>query len=332
MNIDILNMKRFDKNENAIDIALPVWVVECEATPPIKNHLDAYETATLKLVNLGLSMNGIAKTLYATESLVEDILHSLEYKELVCKERSRSWEMTNRGDQFLKGNMQEKESDHSVFGLMFVNAIRKNVLPFFYDGDIGQISLFDGERLPEKLSLENNESKTFGNPGADRHRLKKAFQSYWRNKELTADVDEGIIEIEEAVTMFEGIDSPDEDYDRMDQSVDPALSSSRLCEGMFVRALNKDYHKRYLHMQIVIDPWSPGGYRIESPFDQSDIDAQYFLREMQWMSSSGDVLAGNTLLNDLLIGEIRKVIPYYGGQIKDFETFILGKLYKLYAL
>lgn len=50
------------------------------------------------------------------------------------------------------------------------------------------------------------------------------------------------------------------------------------------------------------------------------------------MSSSGDVLAGNTLLNDLLIGEIRKVIPYYGGQIKDFETFILGKLYKLYAL
>ena len=74
MSIDILNMGRFDTNDQAIDIALPVLAIECEATPPLENFLDAYEETVLKLVSLGLSTNGISKTLNATESLVEEIL------------------------------------------------------------------------------------------------------------------------------------------------------------------------------------------------------------------------------------------------------------------
>lgn len=332
VNIDILNLKRFEENENAIDVALPVWILECEATPPVENHLDAYEKATLKLVGIGLSAAGIANTLNATQSLVEDILASLENKEFVKKDRGRPWQLTDRGEAFLNGSVQEKASEHSVFGLMFVNAIRKNVFPYFYEGDVDQISLFNGYPLPEKLTIKNNEAETFDEIKADRHKLKKAFRNYWRNRNLTADIDEGTIGIDEAISMFEGLDAFDEEYDSFDQSITSTTNDSQLQEGMFVRALNKDYHRRYIHMQIIIDPRAPGGYRIESPFDQSDIDAQYFLREVQWMRASGEAFVGDTSLNDLLESEIRKINPTYGEKIQDCEVFVLRNLYKLYAL
>ena len=41
MHIEILNMKKFQPNEKAINIALPVLAIECEATPPLQNYLDA---------------------------------------------------------------------------------------------------------------------------------------------------------------------------------------------------------------------------------------------------------------------------------------------------
>ena len=56
-------MRRFEPNDKAIEIALPVLAVECEATPPIDNYLDAYEETVLKLVKMNLSANGISKTM-----------------------------------------------------------------------------------------------------------------------------------------------------------------------------------------------------------------------------------------------------------------------------
>ena len=81
MSIDILNMGRYEFEEQAIDIALPVLAIECEATPPLENFLDPYEETVLKFISLGLSAHGISKTLNATESLIDDILARLELKE-----------------------------------------------------------------------------------------------------------------------------------------------------------------------------------------------------------------------------------------------------------
>ncbi len=39
MSIDILNMGRFDANDHAVDVALPVLAIECEATH-FDNFLD----------------------------------------------------------------------------------------------------------------------------------------------------------------------------------------------------------------------------------------------------------------------------------------------------
>ncbi len=109
MNISILNMKRFEENERAIDIALPVIAVECEATPPLQNYLDAYEDAVLRFISIGLSANGIAKAMNATESLIEEILSSLEKKKYATKTEGNPWQLKKQEktiwmERYLKEN------------------------------------------------------------------------------------------------------------------------------------------------------------------------------------------------------------------------------------
>ena len=52
MSIEILNMGKYETNDQAIDIALPVLAIECEATPPMENFLDPYEEAVLKFLHM----------------------------------------------------------------------------------------------------------------------------------------------------------------------------------------------------------------------------------------------------------------------------------------
>ena len=145
MSIDILNMGRFDTNDQAIDIALPVLAIECEATPPLENFLDAYEETVLKLVSLGLSTNGISKTLNATESLVEEILMHLEVKEYAKREIGKPWTLTEDGAKYLDGSIRERASAESQYGYMFVNAIKKEVLkpPAFQNPDGQRLRLLE---------------------------------------------------------------------------------------------------------------------------------------------------------------------------------------------
>ena len=97
MSVEILNLRRFTENSHAIDIAFPVLAIECEATPPLENFLDAYEEAVLKFVSLGLSIHGISKTLNATESLIQEILTQLEIKKYLIKEKGKPWQLTEDG-------------------------------------------------------------------------------------------------------------------------------------------------------------------------------------------------------------------------------------------
>ena len=46
MSVDIINMTQYEANSQAIDVALPVLAIECEATPPLENYLDTYEELT----------------------------------------------------------------------------------------------------------------------------------------------------------------------------------------------------------------------------------------------------------------------------------------------
>ena len=261
MSVDILNMRRFDENAQAIDVALPVLAIECEATPPLENFLDAYEEAVLKLVSLGLSTNGISKTLNATQSLIEEILSHLEAKEYAIREIGKPWKLTEDGEKYLDGSISERASGESQYGYMFINAIKKEVLPYFFQGDVGQISLFRGNPLPLKLLAESDEALTFEPVTVKNSKLKNAYRAYFRNLKTLKDCEEGEISQEEAVDLFADLDSFDEELeeDIPAEDVKNEKKQQSLKGNMFIRALNKKPTKLFLRMRIIIDPAYPGG-------------------------------------------------------------------------
>ena len=326
MSVDILSMRRFDANDQAIDIALPVLAIECEATPPLERFLDAYEETVLKLVSLGLSTGGISKTLNATESLVEEILTHLEVKEYVQREIGRPWELTEDGEAYLSGSIRERASAESQYGFMFINAIKKEILPYFYQGDVGQISLFRGEHLPLKLTAEGDELQTFTPVEIKHSKLKKAYRAYYRNLKAVDEYIEGDISKEEVIDLFSGLESFDEEEEEIDDSNVPERKTGILKENMFIRALSGKPKKLYLRMRIIIDPGYPGGYRAESPFDFYGVDDNFFLRQMQWLEQSETAYLDNEIMQDFLYREICKISPSYKTSSKDFRVFVMERL------
>lgn len=327
MSIDILNMRRFDENNQAIDVALPVLAVECEATPPLENYLDAYEETVLKLISLGLSSRGISKTLNAPESLIEEILAQLERKKYAVREIGRPWKLTEDGEKYLDGSIHERASTESKFGYMFINTIKKEVLPYFLEGDVGQVSLFKGETLPLKLTIEGNEVQTFAPIEIKHAKLKKAYRTYFKNLKLIDDYDSGEISKEEAVDLFADLDSFEEENDEDEKNTTISLRKATTLTGnMFIRSLEKKPTKLYLRMRIIIDPSYPGGYRAESPFDFGGIDNNFFLRQVQWMEQSETAYLNGETIQDFLHREICKLSPSYKSSVKDFQVFILEKM------
>ena len=328
MNVDILNMRRFDTDNQAIDVALPVLAIECEATPPLENFLDAYEEAVLRLVSLGLSANGIAKTLNATESLAEEILSHLEVKQYVKREIGKPWKLTEDAESYFNGSVRERASSESQYGYMFINAIKKEVLPFFYQGDIGQISLFRGSPLPLKITVEGDEMRTFAPVKIKHSKLKKAYKAYFRNLDIYNNYDEGEISREEAVDLFPDLESFDEETEEETDSKNlvNAKTTDVLKGNMFIRALDKQPAKLYLRMRIIIDPAYPGGYRAESPFDFGGIDNNFFLRQMQWLEQADNIYLGGESMQNFLHREICKLSPSYKNSEKDFKVFVLERM------
>lgn len=327
MSVDILNMTQYEVNSHAIDVALPVLAIECEATPPLENYLDAYEEVVLNLVSLGLSTNGISKTLNAAESLIDEILARLEHKNYVERENGKPWKLTEDGEKYLDGSITERASSESQYGFMFINAIKKEVLPYFYEGDIGRVSLFRGENLPLKFTSKGDERLTFAQIIPKQSKLRKAYKAYFRNSKLVENCDKGEVTQEEAVDLFSDLDSFDEEYvDEAEVKPREQKKGSGLRENMFIRALNKKPSEVYLRMRIIIEPSSPGGYRVESPFDYGGIDKNYFLRQIQWLERSDTAFLDSVPLKEFLNKEICKIAPAYNTSVKDFSVFLTERL------
>lgn len=327
MSIDILTLRRFEPHDKAVNVALPVLAIECEVTPPIENYLDAYEEAVLKLVSIGFSSHGIAGTMNATESLIEEILDNLEQKRYVEKEMGRPWKVTDDGNKYLIGEIGERGSDNAQFGYMFVNAIKKDVLPFFYQGDINKIALFRGDKLPAKFTVSGDEEKTFEPFTPKRAKLKEAYRSYFKNANTVRQYDDGDISYDEAIDLFEGLDAFDEEEDEPVTLKDSAVETKGVLQNnMVIRVLNCPPKRIYLTMRIIIDPQVPGGYRVESPFDFNGIDSTYFLRQIQWLAATDSTFLGEELLDSFLDREIKKISPLYKTAEKDYSVFVLEKM------
>ena len=322
---EILDMSRYNENEHAVDVALPVLAIECEATPLLENSLDPYENAVIKLISLGLSLNGIAKALNTSESLTEVILFNLESKEYVYKEIGRPWKLTEAGNKYIEGITYERTSSEAVYGYMFVNAIKKSVMPYFYEGNLVRVSLFRGEKLPYKLTIKEDERLTFGKADIRQQELRNAYRAYYRNIDTSKAVDNGEITRDEAIDLFADLESFEEEIESEDNIVQDN-NGGELEKDMYIRALDKDPEMKYLRMRIIIDPSYPGGYRVESPFDIGGIDNEYFLRQIRWLENKDDVYLDDEILADFLNKEISVLSPSYKISEKDFQSFIIERM------
>lgn len=342
MSAEIFHMNSFEINDNAIDVALPAIAVECEATPPLSGYLDAYEAAVLKLVEIGLSANGISKTLNATESLIESVMMNLQEKGYLIKESGKPWDLSEYGKKYLKGEQEEDRSSNcSQYGYMFINAIKKEVFPFFLEGDINQAALYRGKSLPHRLTVDNSEKKTFSEVKVKKSKLREAYKQFYKIRDAKQEFDEGNISFEEALVSVE--DSGlfvDVDYSEDGESFDEAdleeetetmesgerAKKSQLTSKMFVRPLENSRKNVYLHMRIIIDPSVPGGYRAESPFRMGGMDNRFFLRQIQWLAANNRTKIDDEYLQAYLEREIRKISPSYKNQEKEFDIFVLEKM------
>ena len=345
MSIDILNMRRFDENKNAIDIAFPVLAVECEASEISDKALDSYERVVMKLISLGLSKKGIARTLNATESFIQNVFEVLKARNLVIDAYAKPWKLTEEGKKFLiDSNKEIIITNEKQYGYLFINSLKKELLPYFFKGNIEKVSLYKGEHLPLKLNINKDEKNTFEITDIKISKLKQAYKAYFRLKKQNQQHEniEDIQETIESIDLFADLDSFDEEIiDHNDDETDVLhdfkdnLSSDKYVTNtpndVFVRKLNKPALKLYLRMRIIIDPNSPGGYKVESPFnDFNGADNEFFLRQIQWCELSQKVFVyenhNNTNIKDFLENEIWKISRNFKPEAKVLDVYLLENL------
>ncbi len=328
VSIDILSMRKWKEEENILDIAIPALAYECEVSELQERHLDAYEITVLRLVELGLSTNGIASTLNATESLIGDILGNLQGKELVEKKPNQPWKLTEDGEKLLKGKKEELVSEHKTYGYMFMNVLKREFLPYFYHGNIEKISRYYGKKAPFLLTLEGSIENTFLVSKVKQRSLYKAYRNHLKNSLIVQNYKKGNNTSEEAEQqLFVSLESFDE-LEEQEKEVQE-IEDDDLEQKKYIKVLHKEPKEVYIIMRIIIDLTYPGGYRVESPFDLQGIDNEYYLRQIQWLCASERAMIEEDLLGDFLEREIKKCNASYEKLEKDFSIFVLEKIPRL---
>lgn len=349
MRYDILNIAncRYDrKDSQSFLVAMPAIAIECEVHPPQDDELDVYEETVLKFISIGFSLAGVANALNASETFIEEIYANLESNQLIQKKAGNPWELTNKGIEYLKGIVKERPSDQAVYGYFFVNPIKKDILPFFYKGNLDQAPLFQKKEpdvLPEKITIEGNEENTFQNIHIKNSELKKAFSAFVKCNKILKRRDNDEISHEEAqseisaLLIFEDEYSDLDSFDEEEYFIAPPITVTKNGaesvnrEHQLVKKLSSKPKNVYLTVKITIDPSLPEGYKITSPFNMKNIDEKYYLRQMQWLKEQSNVFLGESRLGDHLKEEIVKLCGDFDENRMAFDSFVLVHMPHLYS-
>ena len=327
MSIDIRALRKFDDNKSVLTVAYPVLAYECEVFEPRDDGLDAYEEAVLKLVSIGMSANGAAKCLNLSESLSQHLLFQLDSKGYVKKPPFKQWELTEDGKSYLEGKETETNVSTGQFGYMFVDAIKKDTLQYFYKGDIAMIRLADADTVNCKLTLEDDERATFKSKRPRSWVFRQAYERYSDNSELLQQLERGEISQEEALDLYAEYEAFDEisDYEN-DEGVEREqveLSKDNIICS--VRLLNRPPQRLYLEMRIIISPEVPFGYKVESPLDFNGLDDYFFEQQIKWMCLSDDVYYKGEPLKKVIQSEVLKVCNFDNSNKPDKTVEILRR-------
>ena len=322
-------------SDNSIVILLPVWAYECEVHPPYERELDAYEDAVLRMVRINMGVNAIANALNASQSLIGTILSNLQDKGFAEKRKDHAWTITHDAQVYFDGYYEEKASEKAEYGFMFASALRKDVLPYYHSGSLDNVKLlFNGF----EVKRNGNDQDTFTPFLPDNRVLGKAYSNYRKAvKAYNLQAEQKITPVEAAQIvedLFADLDSMDE-YDVQDvpMGADPAQAAAhavdqqeKMKENLVVRRLNKPPRKRWLRLAVVFDPSVTNGFRVESPFDMRGIDNSWYLRQIQWMMNSDEILLNNEPIREFLVRESTKLGSARPVQEKDYTVYVIDKM------
>jgi hypothetical protein len=349
MPIDILNIAncRSDSSEkNSFLIAMPAFAIECEVHPPLENELDVYEETVLKFISINFSRNTIANALNISETFIEEIYANLEIEQFIQKTAGNPWIITERGANYLKGIVKDRPSDQALFGYFFINAIKKDVLPFFYNGNLEHAPLYKkwgNDSFPTKILIEKSEDNTFQNVKVKNSDLKTALSRFIKCSNILKSRDNDEISFEEAKSEIATLDSLEDQFDDLDSFDEIENDIDYTSEGHFkneeenikrnqlVRKLSTPPKKVYLTMQITIDPSIPEGYRVSSPFNLRGMDERYYHRQLQWLKAQPSVYLEETCLGSYLNNEIVKLCKDFNKSQLNFDNFALAHMPNLHS-
>ena len=332
MNIDIRALRKFGDEKNVLKIAYPVLAYECEVFEPRDSGLDAYEEAVLKLVSIGMSANGAAKCLNLPDSLSEHLLFQLKSKGYINKSPFKQWELTEDGKLYLQGKeMEATNTSTGQFGFMFVDAIKKDTLQYFYKDDVAMIRLADADSVSCKLTLGDDELEAFKTKRPRSWVFRQAYERYCDNSELLQQLERGEISQEEALDLYAEYEAFDEisDYGQEDEDESGHVSLGQYDFKGNVRLLNRSPQKLYLEMRIIISPEYPFGYKVESPLDFGGLDDYFFEQQIKWMCGSGEVYYKGEPLNNVIEAEVLKLCNFGNPDKIDKNVEILKRFPEL---
>jgi len=331
VNIEVLKLRKFSKepSSNEIDIAFPVLAYECEASIPVEKEVDVYEEAILQFISIGLTKNIIRSTLKITQSLCGSIFANLEGRGYIEKKNENNYKLTPKAINFLNGVEITTHENESKFGYIFVSAIKKEPLWYFYEDDVLNIPRSDSYVLENKLTKEKNDAKTFEYMDIKQWRIEKAISTYCRIIRALEKKGKGNISDEEVVELFADIESDliEADYQGNNEEEGLNTDTHKLTfTTEKVRKLKSEPKKIFLQIRIIFDPAVPGGFMVESPFDFNGYDNDFFLRQIQWMRNpTHNVYRGEDKFSQFISNELNKLQIDRKNDV-DSGVFIMNKL------
>lgn len=330
VNIDVLKFREYKANDSAIIIGIPVLAIECEVAKPIDNSLDAYEEAVLKLLEMGQTVRGIAKILNATEALIIHVLNNLKEKMYVEKPIGSPWLLCPEGKKVLRGDpIPERKSSDSKFGFMFINAIRKDVIPFFYLGDINAVDTFKGKEVPLKLILDKNEEATFELVNPRRSQLSEAYSIYLKKEKRfirKGNHIEAENDGEDSSEEWESFDEEQELGEEEKLTMESDHADILLDRNLLVRPLECEPKKYYLGVRILLDAREVCGYKVDDPFDFLGKEDRYFQDQIVWLEGNNRVSLGKSLFSQYMEKEIRKIGAAVNIDERSYDVFLTTKM------
>jgi hypothetical protein len=336
LSIEIINLRYFKNTDNdkAIDAAFPVFAFECEVSVPVEKEIDAYQEAILKLILIGLTKNNIQKTLNITESLCGSIFANLEIRNYI-ENTSNGYTLTPKAHNYLNVHEITNPDTESRFGYILAGAIKKEPLWYFHEGDIFNIPRSDSKLVEKKLTIGNNEDRTFENADISGWRLEKAFSLYCRITKIQEKKNNNT-PIEEIIDLFAGIeaDLSEADYQNDSKELtnnDNKGKNNKASGYLKVRKLKRKPKILFLQTRIIIDASTPGGFLVESPLDFDGYDNELFFRQIQWiLNPVHNVYLGKEKFSGFMLKEIHKLFPKNSENVNK-DVYIMNKLPVLYT-